>query len=64
MKYDINATSQLRLTPSGHLQVVSCSQDSNDYSESSQVFDAFMQTQEQGLLQLLIEKIDSQCLYR
>lgn len=59
MKYDINATSQLRLTPSGHLQVVSCSQDSNDYSESSQVFDAFMQSQEQGLLQLLIEKIDS-----
>ena len=61
MANDTTSVTQLTLTPSGHLHVVERLDDDNKTSvvHHPEIIQAFVQSQEQGLLQLLITKIDS-----
>lgn len=61
MEHQINSIAKLTIAPSGHLHVVLHKDNNNGYSEvhHQPIIYAFMQSQEQGLLQLLTTKIDN-----
>jgi len=61
MEPEVNTIAKLILAPSGHLHVVQYQESDKDHSavHHQPVIEAFRQSQEQGLLQLLITKIDN-----
>ena len=63
MEHETTSIFKLTLAPSGHLHVVRHKDNDNRYSEIHHqlIIHAFMQSQEQGLLQLLTTKTDNNC---
>lgn len=61
MNHEIKSITKLAMSPSGHLHIVRHADNGNGYSEvhHQSIIDAFMHSQEQGLLHLLAAKIDN-----